>query len=65
MVLNQERDKCTKQKMGADSETTEGTVMCTRSVFVFGMKRGGKSHIYTIHRPDMCHLLTGDLIPYL
>lgn len=51
--------------MGADSETTEGTVMCTRSVFVFGMKRGGKSHIYTIHRPDMCHLLTGDLIPYL
>lgn len=46
MVLNQERDECRKQKMGADNETTEGTVMCTRWIYIYGTKRNGKAHTY-------------------
>lgn len=64
MVLNEERDECRKQKMGADNETTEGRVMCTSKSMYLVQKEIGRL-IFTIHRPEMCHLLAGNRIPYL
>lgn len=56
MVLNQERDKCRKQRMGTDSETTEVTVMCNGGICVFHVKTNGKT-INTFYTPAMLALL--------
>lgn len=45
MVLNQETDEYREQKMGADNETTVGTVTCSRRIHVFDTERDKKVNI--------------------